>query len=222
MSAIEVSEIKVSEIEARQAGAHPKVKICGLSRDEDIEAVNSVLPDYAGFVFAPSRRQVTSKEARQLRERLDRRVIAVGVFVDESVERIATLYHQGLFEMAQLHGSYRPEQIDELKKRCDMRLGIVRAVAVDEGFAPALLRVEDGVDYVLLDYRQPGSGRRFDWRLLKGVRYPYFLAGGLSVDNLDEALALGPYGVDVSSGVETGGRKDARKIREFVEKVRHT
>jgi phosphoribosylanthranilate isomerase len=207
-------------------------------------AVNAALPDYAGFVFAPSTRQVTPDEAARLRAQLDGRIVPVGVFVEEKVERIAALHARGLFEVAQLHGSYRQEQIDELKRLCGAQMGtqveaqvgtqsgtqvsaqsgtqvgIIRAVAVDEGFAPDLLRIDSGVDYLLFDYRQPGSGRRFDWRLLEGVRRPYFLAGGITLDNLDEALALAPFAVDVSSGVESNGVKDPRKIQDFTERVR--
>jgi indole-3-glycerol phosphate synthase len=202
-----------------------RVKICGLSRDEDVAAVNVALPDYAGFVFAPSRRQVTPEEAARLRAQLDGRIVPVGVFVEEDIERIAELYARGLFEYAQLHGAYLPEQIDGLRRRCGASLGIIRAVTVDEGFDPALLPLEHpsaehGIDYLLFDYRRPGSGRRFDWKLLKGVQRPYFLAGGVTRENLDEALALAPFAVDVSSGVETDGLKDPRKIIEFVRSVR--
>ncbi|MDR1015468.1 MAG: phosphoribosylanthranilate isomerase [Coriobacteriales bacterium] len=202
-----------------------RVKICGLFRDEDVAAVNVALPDYVGFVFAPSRRQVTPDEAARLRAQLDGRIVPVGVFVEERIERIAELHAQGLFEYAQLHGAYLSEQIDELKRRCGASLEVIRAVTVDEGFDPALLPVEHtstahGIDCLLFDYRRPGSGRRFDWGLLKGVQRPYFLAGGVTRENLDEALALAPFAVDVSSGVETDGLKDARKIIEFVRRVR--
>ncbi|MDR1082965.1 MAG: phosphoribosylanthranilate isomerase, partial [Coriobacteriales bacterium] len=176
--------------------------------------------DYVGFVFAPSRRQVTPDGAASLRARLDERVTAVGVFVEEEPQRIAELYERGLFEVAQLHGAYHSEQLDELKERAGSGLKIIRAVAVDENFAPDLLHTEKSVDYLLFDYQQPGSGRRFDWHLLKGVRSPYFLAGGISLENLDEALELRPFAVDVSSGVESDGLKDACKIREFIERVR--
>jgi phosphoribosylanthranilate isomerase len=197
-----------------------RVKICGIFRDEDVAAVNRALPDYAGFVFAPSARQLTPKTARRLRERLDARVAAVGVFVEEAPERIAEMYARGLFEVAQLHGTYRPEQIRELRRRCGAELGIIRAVTVDEGFAPDRLNIPKEVDFPLFDYRQPGSGRRFDWSLLGGVERPYFLAGGIGLANVDEALALAPYCIDVSSGVETDGVKDERKINDLVERVR--
>jgi phosphoribosylanthranilate isomerase len=197
-----------------------RVKICGVSRDEDIAAVNRALPDYVGFVFAPSTRQVTSEVARRLRARLDGRVIPVGVFVEEAPARIAELYERGTIAAAQLHGSYRPRQIRELRERCGPGLTIIRAVAVGEGFAPGLLNIPKDVDYPLLDYPQPGSGKRFDWSLLARMTRPYFLAGGVGLANLDEALALNPFCVDVSSGVETDGVKDSRKIDELVERVR--
>jgi phosphoribosylanthranilate isomerase len=226
-----------------------KIKICGLFRDEDIDAVNRALPDYGGFVFAPSVRRVTPEVAARLRARLNGRVIPVGVFVEEAPERIAELYARGLFAAAQLHGTYRPEQIGELRRLCGAELAIIRAVAVDggggngsaaacvasagvtanesvtvgAGKAPDLLRIfdiEKEVDYPLFDYARPGSGRRFDWSLLARVTRPYFLAGGIGLGNIDEALALKPYCIDVSSGVETDGVKDPRKIKELVERVR--
>jgi phosphoribosylanthranilate isomerase len=195
-----------------------RVKICGLFREEDVAAVNHALPDYVGFVFAPSTRRVTPDEAALLRAQLDERIVPVGVFVEETAERMATLYARGLFAAAQLHGACQPEQIHELRQRCGDELTIIRAVTPEA--SPELLRLPPEVDYPLFDSRQPGSGRRFDWRLLAGVTRPYFLAGGIGLETLDEALALEPYCIDVSSGVETDGVKDSRKINELVKRVR--
>ncbi|MDR2587666.1 MAG: phosphoribosylanthranilate isomerase [Coriobacteriales bacterium] len=208
--------------------SNSRIKICGLFRDEDVVAVNRALPDYVGFVFAPSTRQVTAETAQRLRAQLDERIIAVGVFVEEAPERIVEMYACGLFAAAQLHGTYQPEQIHALRELCGANLTIIRAVALDEGVkvhipltpVPLTPSIPDEVDFPLFDYRQPGSGRRFDWRLLAGIERPYFLAGGIGLGNLSEALALNPYCIDVSSGAETDGIKDSSKIKELVERVR--
>ena len=196
-----------------------KVKICGLSRLEDIGAVNLVLPDFIGFVFAPSRRRVDIKKAAALKEKLDSRIGAVGVFVNEDIKNIAAIFEAGIIDMVQLHGDEDDGYIKRLKDACGCR--IIKAAGVGETL-PAL-PVE--ADYLLFDTLSPhrgGAGKTFGWGVLKEYRgLPYFLAGGLSAENVEGAARrLTPFCFDVSSGVETDGVKDAGKIEEFVNRVR--
>jgi len=192
-----------------------KIKICGLSRIVDIEAVNQVLPDFIGFVFAPSRRRVDVKTATMLKEKLDSCIKAVGVFVNEEIGSIAKLYQNGVIDMVQLHGDENDEYIKRLKENCGCC--VIKAVGVGSLLPPLPLEA----DYLLFDtlsLARGGVGIPFDWSILKGYSgLPYFLAGGLSIENIADALnILSPYCVDVSSGVETDGVKDAEKIEKIV------
>lgn len=196
-----------------------KIKICGLTRPQDIECVNRLLPDFCGFVFAPgSRRFLPKEEAARLKSRLSPRVRAVGVFVDEKAETAALYYRQGIIDMIQLHGREDGAYIRRLKELADCP--VIQAFSVRE--EEDLRRAErSSADYVLLDNGSGGSGKRFDWNLLEGFGRPYFLAGGLSPDNVREALAHKPWGVDISSGVETDGVKDPLKIETCIRRIRN-
>ena len=196
-----------------------KVKICGLSRLGDIDAVNSAKPDYIGFVFAESRRKVTLQQVRKLRDKLNADIVPVGVFVDEPIENILPLVREGLIEIVQLHGSENEEYICELKQH--MEKPIIKAVSVrlKEDVSSRLNTI---ADYLLFDNANGGTGQVFDWNLIEGTGKLFFLAGGLSVENITEAIAnTTPFAVDVSSGVETNGVKDPEKINEFIRRVRH-
>lgn len=199
-----------------------RVKICGLRRMEDIEYVNACLPDYAGFVFAKSRRQVTEAKARKLREALDAQIQTVGVFVNEEMERICRLCSQGIIDFIQLHGD---EDEDYVKKLSDcVQAPIIRAVRVRS--REQILAVQQGAcDYLLLDTYIPGQygggGQAFDEDFIPPLLKPWFLAGGLDAENVREKIDRHhPFGVDVSSKVETDGNKDLEKIRAFIENVR--
>ena len=196
-----------------------KVKICGLSRMEDIIAVNKALPDYIGFVFAPSRRQVDERTAAALKERLDTRITAVGVFVNEKAEIAANLYRGGVIDMVQLHGGEDSDYVARLKDLCGCP--VIKAI----GIGHVLPLLTDKPDYLLFDTlseQRGGTGKAFNWGVLSGFNgLPYFLAGGLTAANVTEAITLlSPFCVDVSGGVETDGLKDARKINEFVRLVK--
>ena len=196
-----------------------KVKICGLRRVEDINAVNSALPDYIGFVFAPSRRRLDERAAAMLKERLDRRIRAVGVFADQEIGTISGLYRNGVIDMAQLHGGEDAGYIAKLKGRCDCP--VIKAVGIGDTLPP----LPEGPEYLLFDTlsaERGGTGRVFDWSIIQDIAgRPYFLAGGLTPDNVSGAIKkLAPFCVDVSGGVETGGIKDAGRIHEFVRTVR--
>jgi phosphoribosylanthranilate isomerase len=196
-----------------------KVKICGLRRPEDIKAVNRVLPDFIGFVFAPSKRKVEAKTAAMLKELLDPRIKAVGVFVNENIDVVSALYLNHSVDFIQLHGDEDGAYILRLKEKCGCP--VIKAVSVGDSLPP--LPAE--ADYLLFDTfsaRRGGTGRAFDWNILKHYRgLPYFLAGGLSPDNISDVFErLSPFCVDVSSGVETDGLKDMEKIEKFVRLVR--
>lgn len=195
-----------------------KIKICGLRSEEDISYVNELRPDYVGFVFLEGRRRyISPPEAARLRKRLEPTIQSVGVFVDEPVENVAALLKEGTIQLAQLHGREDEHYARELKRLCDkpvIKAFIIRTPAdVEEALAyPA--------DYLLLD-NGLGTGEVFDWTLIKNIERPFFLAGGLTPDNVRKAISdVCPYGVDVSSGVETKGRKDYRKIKAFIESAR--
>jgi phosphoribosylanthranilate isomerase len=194
-----------------------KIKICGLSRRADIDYVNEALPDYVGFIFTRSRRQVTAEGAAHLRQFLDDRITPVGVFNFEPVEDIVRLYRHGIIRMAQLHGSVPASYIAELKAACPIT--VIRVLPIDDAVGLPLSLPTDA-DYLLFDYKRPGSSQSFDWNILKGIQKPYFLAGGINAQNIETALSYKPYCVDVSSGAETDGIKNGAKIRSLVELVR--
>lgn len=198
-----------------------KLKICGLFRIEDADYANAALPDYIGFVFAHSRRQVTPTQAAAIKKRLDARIQAVGVFVDAAAEDIAALAANGVIDVIQLHGSEDAAYIERL--RSITSAPIVKAVRVQS--SQQVLAAQDmPCDYLLLDTYHPqlagGSGECFDWSLLPELAKPYFLAGGIDSRNIREALKRKPYAIDVSSGAETNGVKDKNKIVELTKIVR--
>ncbi len=196
-----------------------KIKFCGLKRIEDIEAANIIKPDYIGFVFAKkSKRYVDFETAAKLKEALNPNIKAVGVFVDEEPETIAKLYTEGIIRIAQLHGSEDEAYIKKLRSLADLKL--IKAFGVSS--KEDILRAEESsADLILVDGKSPGSGNSFDWRLLEDIKRPYILAGGLNRKTLEEALEkLNPYGVDVSSGIEREGFKDAAKMKEFADYIR--
>ena len=195
-----------------------KIKICGLKRIEDIEAVNTLYPDYIGFVFADfSHRYVDKQKAGELKSKLDPRIKAVGVFVNEDVNFVAELLNEGIIDIAQLHGSEDEDYIRELRSRSDAE--IIRAFNTNK--VADISEIENSsADMVLVD-SGTGSGETFDWSKLKEIKRPYLLAGGLGPDNIAHAVeSIHPYGVDVSSGVETDRHKDSDKMKRFVNIVR--
>ena len=196
-----------------------KIKLCGLTRPADIDAANRLRPDYIGFVFAPkSRRYVSPGRAAVLRERLDPGIPAVGVFVNAPAEEIALLLSRGIIDLAQLHGCEDEAYLAGLRTLTDKP--ILRAFRIDSASDIAAAEA-CGADFVLLDSGTGGTGGAFDWNLAKPLARPYFLAGGLHPGNVSDAVrTLSPFGVDVSSGIETDGRKDPNKMAAFVAAVR--
>lgn len=193
-----------------------RIKICGLSRPEDIDAANACMPDYIGFVFAPSRRRVSTEQACRLKARLNSAIPVVGVFVNETPERIAELLQLGIIDIAQLHGSEDTAYISRLRSLADAP--IVKAIALP---TQALVHAWEGVtDYLLMDSAAGGSGEPFAWSDMPIPDTPWFLAGGLNAENLEEAAQYRPFCLDLSSSVETGGIKDPDKIIQIVQKAR--
>ena len=195
-----------------------KVKICGLSRMCDIDAVNDARPDYIGFVFAEGRRKVTVPQAVELRKRLSPGIIPVGVFVNEPIDSIVSIVRHGIIEMIQLHGKENDEYISKLKAVCNKP--IIKAVSV-KGAGSIRRHANSAADYLLLDNGSGGTGRSFDWNHIGNIKKPFFLAGGLGQDNIEDALnKVRPFAADISSGAETDGLKDEKKIKAMVKMIR--
>jgi len=188
-----------------------KIKICGLRNPVDVDYVNEAMPDYIGFVFAESKRQVSPETAKEFKNRLNRKITAVGVFVNSEISIISQLYNSGVINVAQLHGSESEAYIDKLKKICD--IPVIKALNA-EAIQPA------NADYLLFDNGKGGSGKSFDWNLIPKCNKDYFLAGGINLDNVEKAMKLKPYGIDLSSGTETNGAKDREKIIRLVQIAR--
>lgn len=196
-----------------------RVKICGLTGERDIGCANILKPDYIGFVFAPdSRRHIMPARAAILREKLQPGIVPVGVFVNEPLENIWGLLDRGVIEMVQLHGQEDEAYVSALRRRITQPVSQAFSIKSRRDLERA---ARSKADYILLDHGPGGTGEAFDWSLLEGVRRPYFLAGGLHEKNVRLAVErFRPYGVDVSSGVETDGRKDFEKTQGFLNALR--
>lgn len=199
-----------------------KIKICGLTRLADVEAVNEALPDFAGFVFAESRRRIAPEKALALRKALNDGIQAVGVFVDERIEEILDICAKGIIDVIQLHGQENRDYIERLQDQAGKP--IIKAVRVRSGEEIRAAAALPG-NYLLLDAfsekAQGGTGETFAWNLAAQVPKPFFLAGGLNRHNILQGIkTLSPFGVDISSGVESDNLKDRDKILEIVALVR--
>ncbi|MDF2820482.1 MAG: trpF [Clostridiales bacterium] len=199
-----------------------KIKICGLTRENDIEAVNKIIPDYIGFVFAKSKRQVTPDRAKILRERLIPNIQVIGVFVNEEIERIVKLCEAKTIDIIQLHGEEDNQYIERL--RSYVPNPIIKAIRV-KCSEDIINAYKFSSDYLLLDAfdkeQYGGSGKSFDWSLIENIKKPFFLAGGINIENIVAAKeSCNPFGIDVSSGVETDGYKDSQKITDIITKLR--
>ena len=195
-----------------------KIKLCGLSRIEDIEAANNLKPDFIGFVFAAkSKRRVSHLKAAELKSKLNPETKAVGVFLDDDLDTVGALMNLGIVDLVQLHGSEDEEYISKLRAITDKP--IIKAFIINN--EDDVKQAEaSSADYILLDGGK-GEGRSFNWKLLESIKRPYFLAGGLNADNAEAAVAdLHPFAVDVSTGIESGGVKDKEKMAAFVTAVR--
>ncbi|MCP9015981.1 phosphoribosylanthranilate isomerase [Streptococcus sp. CF4-2] len=191
-----------------------KVKICGLSTKEAVKTAVSAGADYIGFVFAPSKRQVTVEQAIELAEIIPSHIQKVGVFVSPSRTELLEAVDKVGLDFVQVHGQVVEKLFENLP------CGSIQAVQVDgNGHVP-----NSQADYLLFDAPVAGSGQTFDWEQLDTTELsqPFFIAGGLNEDNVEEAIQhFTPFAVDVSSGVETDGQKDHEKIRRFIERVKN-
>ena len=194
------------------------IKLCGLSLPSEIGTVNRLKPDYIGFVFAKkSRRYITEEKAAELKRLLTPEIKAVGVFINEDMKTVARLLKEGVIDIAQLHGTEDAAYVKRLREITGK--AVIQAFCIG-GRQDAALAESSVADYVILD-SGAGSGRAFAWELAQNIKRPYFLAGGLTPENVEEAIErLHPYAVDVSSGIETDGVKDQRKMAAFVAAVR--
>ncbi|MDR1691719.1 MAG: phosphoribosylanthranilate isomerase [Oscillospiraceae bacterium] len=183
-----------------------KLKICGLRTLRDVDCVNCAEVDYAGFVLTPHRQQISLRTARILKDALDPKIQAVGVFVDEPEDFVLRAIGEGIIDLVQFHG----------KAEFPVSCPAIRAFRMrsETDLRPT------GCDFVLFDSFRKGTrgstGGMFNWRLIKGYREkPFFLAGGIRLDNLHAAMAMEPYGIDISSGAEENGEKSFQKVREI-------
>lgn len=194
-----------------------KIKICGVTRSVDAEYLNEFMPDYAGFIFAKSKRQVSLETACRLREKLNPKIRTVGVFVNADMDFIKEAVRKGAIDLIQLHG----DEDEEYTARLEGAAPIIKAQRVSK---KSDIRTSSA-DFYLFDTFvngvYGGTGKSFDWSILDGVEKPYFLAGGINADNIASALKTSAYAIDVSGGVETDGAKDREKILRIIEKVRN-
>ncbi len=187
-----------------------KVKICGLSTVEAVETAVLAGADYIGFVFAESKRQVSLEQAHELAKLVTGKTKIVGVFVSPSLEELEQAIGQVPLDIVQIHGMFDEALIPKIS------VPVIRAIQLSDQEA----KVTSPADFLLFDAPVAGSGRTFDWDLLKDqkIQQDFFIAGGLTVDNVRQAReTFQPYALDVSSGVETDGHKDIEKIKAFIE-----
>jgi phosphoribosylanthranilate isomerase len=205
-----------------------RIKICGLKREEDIMFLNIAKPDYAGFVFAGSKRKIDLNTAAKFRALLDDNIFSIGIFVNDNEKNIISLCKNEIINLVQLHGDEDEYYISKLRDK--IKQPIIKVVRIsnisciykeDETFKI----IDTKADFVLFDTyddsQYGGTGKVFDWEVLNGYKNPFFIAGGLNKDNIVEVIRkLNPYCVDLSSSVETDGVKDFNKIFEIVKIVR--
>lgn len=214
-----------------------KIKFCGLFRECDIDYANALKPDFIGFIFVEkSKRFVDFTLAKALKSRLDSRIKAVGVFVDSPVERIIEALSEGIIDAVQLHGNENNAYISALRemsaKYLTQNLPIIKAIKVHN--AHSLLESQNlNADFILLDSPNAGSGTAFDWNALaqnlaksqdfsRAFQTRFFLAGGINVANIQSTIALKPFCIDISSGIESNGMKDFAKMQRIINTVRES
>ena len=205
-----------------EPGHTPKIKLCGMSRPEDILAINQAKPDFCGFIvdFPKSHRNVSAQRAQELAQLMEPGIVAVAVVVDMPVEQLASLVNAGVITTVQLHGHEDEEYLAALRSAAPDVFAIQAfRVSCPEDVAKAC---QSSADMILLDSGQ-GSGASFDWSLTATANRDFLLAGGLAPGNLAAAIdAVHPWGVDMSSGIETDKVKDPAKIMAAVQEIRRS
>ncbi len=194
-----------------------KIKLCGLMHETDAIAANAAKPDWVGLVFDEGRHFVSDQEAAAIRAALDPEIPAVGVFVRDDPAHIISLVTSGTIQYVQLHGGESEAYIHELREA--ITAPIIRVISVKTK-EDVLKAADTDADYLLLDHGKGGTGKSFDWSMIPPIAKPWFMAGGIGLHNLEEALSYHPYAVDISSGAETDGHKDPVKMKQLVEMVR--
>ena len=201
-----------------------KIKTCGLFREEDINYANELKPDYIGFVFAESKRKVGVEKASDLKNKLDKEIKSVGVFVNDNLDFILNLIKDKIIDIVQLHGNEDNDFLDNLRTKTNAK--IIKFIPVEN--AESILNSLNIIsDFILLDNLKGGVGKTFNWNYLKEAfelnnnlkkifNEKYFLAGGLNKENIGEALKFNPYCVDLSGGLETDGIKDYEKMKYII------
>ena len=209
----------------------PKVKMCGISKVETIPAVVEAKPDYMGLVFAPSKRQVTVEQAEILVEELHKQCInhydtkvvkTVGVFVNETLDNLVRIADTANLDAVQLHGDEDEAFIQSLKERTNVE--VWKAIQIRTA-ADTEKWIDSSADMLLFDAyhkdERGGTGEVFDWSSLDAFERPFMLAGGIDSTNVARAIrTVRPYGIDISSGIETNGMKDDKKITAFTKIVK--
>ena len=191
-----------------------KVKICGLSRPSDIAAVNQYRPDYANF--PKSHRSCTPEQVQALHARLSPDIPAVGVTVNQPLGTVASLLEQGIIDIALLHGQEDDAYIQALQARTGKPIWKAFRIRSTDDLDAARA---SSADMILLDNGY-GTGETFDWTLVRDIGRPFILAGGLREENIQDAAAMQPDAMDISSGAETNRVKDPEKIRALINIIR--
>lgn len=200
------------------------IKFCGLFQDDDIMYANKLKPDYIGFVFAESRRKVSIEKSIHLKSMLDKDIKSVGVFLNNTYEEIINICSKNIIDIIQIHGNISDEFIDKLKS--DTNKPVIKAINIKD-LSDILSLEKSHADYVLIDSPKAGSGIKFDYSILQsainqGFNRDYFLAGGININNIDDALNMKPYCIDISSGIEKDGVKNYILMEEIIKKVRRS
>lgn len=185
-----------------------KLKVCGIKSLEEVEIVNKLQPDYIGFVFAESKRRVDYKTAKKLRKHLSASLKVVGVFVNDDIEFINRLVAENIIDVVQLHGNEDENYIKQVNAKT------IKAVRVGE-------TIPNNATYILFDSAVAGSGKTFNWSELPKTNKPFFLAGGINITNIEKAMQLNPFCIDVSSGAEKNGCKDYETIKSLMRKMKN-
>ena len=235
-----------------------RIKLCGLTRIQDIEIANKLKPEYIGFIFWDrSSRNVSAIQAARLKGKLDSEIKTVGVFVNAPAEQVISYYNVGIIDIAQLHGNENEEYIKKLHdagltvikafkmKKTGENINLAGNANIEKPTGNAITgipekptgnaitetsekstddviteAVKSSADYIMFDPGK-GEGATFNWQLIKGIKREFFLAGGLTPENIEKAVeTVQPFAVDVSSGIETNGHKDPDKMSAFVKSTR--
>ncbi len=198
----------------------PKIKICGIKSIQDLEAINKYKPDYIGLIFADSKRRVTPEQALNIKNHLVNNISTVGVFVNEDVDKVAEIALSTDLNLIQLHGDEDALYIQKLKALTNKK--IIKAVRVKDT-AQILEADMLPCDFLLLDtfsqHSYGGVGQTFDYSVIPSMKHSYFLAGGLNITNIDNAISQNPFALDINSGVEVNGSKNYDKIKEIIKLI---